>query len=236
MRSSLTNVWFGGEEEQLNRIFQDFLRTPGNHAYLTTWLQVANGEPLALLYDVFTEANKLPEHAYKYVELFMEKYNVLVGQDMAGEATGAELFYHDLTELCNAVDSWLMAGQLSTQESGIAQATADYYRSLNGFNPGAINIIRGWYELLRVIQDTKRIIRCIAPDCNKLLIITPTGDLLSGTVDGYHSNGCKEAHTEGNVDQELTVQQLPGQRELQKAVGTITQESPDEQQDTSEDS
>ncbi len=65
MRSSLINLWYGGEEAQLNHIFQDFLRTPGTHPYLTTWLQVANGEPLALLYDVWSEAKKMPEQAYK---------------------------------------------------------------------------------------------------------------------------------------------------------------------------
>ena len=229
MRSSLTNVWLGGEEEQLNRIFQDFLRTPGNHPYLTAWLQVANGEPLALLYDVWTEANKLPDQAYKYVQLFMEKYNVAPGTDMVGEAAGAELFFHDLTELCKAVDSWLMAGQLSAQETGIAQASAEYYRSVNGLNPGAINIIRGWYELLQVVRDTKRVIRCTATDCNKLLVISPDNDIYSGTVDGYHSTDCKVLHTAGSTDQKLTMQQLPGQGQLQETVGPITQENPNEQ-------
>jgi len=221
MRSSLGNLWFGGEEAQLNKMFSDFLRTPGNHRLLAAWYQVAQGEPLAYLYDVWEEANKQPDAAYKYMDLFMERYNVLVGSDMAGEATGAELFYSDLTELCSAVDTWLVTGNLTETQAGLGKASSDYYRSIGGINPGAINIIRGWYELFQVMQGHKQIIRCIAPDCNKLLVITPDTELLSGTVDGYHSTDCQVSHTQGGEDTALQLQQLPGNVQLQETVGEI---------------
>ena len=224
MRSSLMNIWYGGEEEQLNRIFMDFLRTPGNHPALEKWLLAAQGEPLTLLYDIWVEANKLPDQAYQYVDMFMETYNVLVGQDMAGQATGAELFYSDLTELCEAVDTWLLTGKLTQAQTGLAMASSDFYRSNGGINPGAVNVIRGWFELLQVVQDNKRIIRCIAEDCPKLLVITPDADLLSGTVDGYHNTDCLMSHTSGGQEEELQLQQLPGAEQLQETVGPITQE------------
>ncbi len=240
MRGNLTNIWYGGEDTQLGRIFQDFLRTPGNHPYLEMWLRVATGEPLAFLYDIWTEAKKKPEEAYRFMTLFMEQYNVAVGVDVAGEASGEELFYNDLTELCNAVDSWISTGQLSAQETGFAEQAANFYRNNGGINAGALNIIRGWYELLQVIQDRKRVARCTAADCNKLLIFAPSADryadLLSGTVDGYHSMECKLAHSEGAQDQQVLLNQLPGNTELESAVGSITQETPDVQQDTPETS
>jgi len=235
MRSSLFNIWFGGEEEQLGRIFKDFLRTPGAHPGLTAWYQVAQGEPLALLYEVWEEANKIPEQTYQYVEMFMERYNVLVGEDMAGTAVGVELFYSDLTELCAAVDMWLSTGQLTSNLSALAAKSGDYYRSIGGMNPGAVNVIRGWYEMLQVIQDRKRLIRCVAPDCNKLLIITPDSELLSGTVDGYHNTDCRVAHI-GNPDDEVQLQELPGMSQLQEAVGPIAGGGPDGEVDPPETS
>lgn len=223
MRARLDNMWAGGEEEQLVAILKDFLRTPGNHPALAAWYQLAQGEPLAVLYDLWTEAKKMPDQAYAYVQMFMEQYNVLVGRDMAGEVAGAELFYNDLTELCNAVDVWLSAGQVDQTQGGTAMAAADFYRSVGGFNPGAVNILRGWYELHQVILGRKRIIRCTAADCSKLLVINPENDLLSGTDDGYHSTSCKEAHTPGAQDTELQLKQLPGSGELQDAVGPIVE-------------
>jgi len=208
----------------------DFLRTPGNHPALASWYQAAQGEPLVILYEVWTEASKIPDQAFNYLDMFMEKYNVLVGTDMAGEASGAELFYSDLTELCQAVDLWLSSGQVTQEQANLASASADYFRHLGGMNPGAMNIIRGWYELLQVIQDKKRLIRCIAPDCNKLLMVLPPvgdstySDLLAGTIDGYHNKACQVAHTEGGQDTELQLQQLPGSDQLQETVGQITED------------
>ena len=85
-------------------------------------------------------------------------------------------------------------------------------------------MIRGWFELLQVLQDNKRIIRCIAEDCPKLLVITPDSDLLSGTVDGYHNTDCQMSHTAGAQEDELQLQQLPGAEQLQETVGQINQE------------
>lgn len=223
MRSSLQNPWFGGEEAQLSAIFRDFLRAPGGHPALVAWHQVANGEPLAILYEVWSVASSVPEQAYAYIDVFMEQYNVLVGVDMAGDASGSELFYHDLTELCTAVDTWLSTGQTTNIQADLAQAASSYYSGIGGMNLGALNVIRGWYELLQVIQDKKRIIRCVATECNKLLVITPDAELLSGTEDGYHNTACREAHLAGAPDDELQLQQLPGNQQLQAAVGPITE-------------
>lgn len=240
MRSSLTHIFAGGEEQYINRILMDFLRTPGNHPAMDSWYKIAQGEPLTLLYDIWTEASKMQDQAYKYLDLVMEQYNVLVGTDVAGEVTGAELFYSDLTELCQAIDMWLQTGQTSQSQAALASASAEYYRSIGGMNPGALNVVRGWFELLQVIQDNKRITRCIASDCNKLLMILPPvgdstySDLLSGTIDGYHNKACQVAHTEGGQDTELQLQQLPGNEQLQETVGEITEGNPDGDVDTPE--
>jgi hypothetical protein len=66
----------------------------------------------------------------------------------------------------------------------------------------------------------------VAPECNKLVMISPDKELLSGTDDGYHSGACQQAHTQGAEMQDLTLQQLPGSEQLQEAVGEISQGGP----------
>ena len=218
MRANIRNIWMGGEEELLTRIFDNFLKTPGLHPHLDMWYKIAMGEPLLMLYDMWDEAKKNMELARNYIETMMPLYNVYVGEDVSHELIGVDLFYNDLDELCQAVDMWLQAGQLSQNQNALAQSSASYYRNNGGVNPGAMNVLRGWYELLQVVTDQKRIIRCIAPDCNKLLMFTSDTELLSGTSDGFHNMACKVAHTEGAQDEVLNLQQLPGSQQVQEAV------------------
>lgn len=223
MRGHLSNIWFGGEEQQLTAIFSDFLRTPGLHPMLDMWMKIAKGEPLVILYNTWDESNKTPdvEIAGRYIEVMVDRYNVYVGKDVSNELEGTDLFYHDLTELCEAVDTWLISGELTGQQVSMCEAAANYYRSNGGINPGALNIVRGWFELLQVVRDHKRIIRCIADDCNKLLMITPESELLSGTVDGYHNQECMVKHTEGGEDEDIDFKQLPGNEDLREVVGNV---------------
>jgi hypothetical protein len=226
MRGNLVNLFGGEEPAYLARIFSHMLRTPALHPLMDVWYKVSLGEPLAMLYDIFDECRKNQQMARQYLESMIQQFNIYVGDDVSQELTDVDLLYNDLTELCEAVDLWLMSGRLNNDQVGLAQSVSGYYRDNGGINPGALNVIRGWYEMLQVVMGEKLIIRCIAPDCNKLVVITPDKDLLSGTIDGYHNQTCQLAHTEGAENQDLTLQQLPGSQQLSDTVGGITQGQP----------
>ena len=227
MRSELFST-FTNPDVALEAQLSSMLRTPGQHRLLETYSHTVNTEMLPMLYDVWATSKEHPEA--EILEVFIHRWNVDVGTDANRTPGvpllfGTDLFKQDLEELCVAVNTYMTTNELTAEQIEITTRAEAYFRGLGGPNPGAISIARGWHELMLVIRGAKRLDRCKAVECGRLLSIeSQSNAVLSGTVYGYHSEGCQEKHTGGPVGeivQQIPMADLPGAAEAVAAAGVV---------------
>jgi len=220
MRSELFGK-FENPEVALEVTLAEFLRTPGRHRLLETFQRTAESEVLPMLYDQWATSKQYPQ--VKVLEVFIHRWNVDIGTDSNTSPEieslyGTDLFAYDLEELCIAINTLMQTNELTAEQIDITAKAEGYYRNLGGANPGAISIARGWHELMLVIRGAKRLARCQAPECGRLLMYDSEGMVLSGTPEGYHSMECLQGHTAGGPSA-VPSGMLPGAQDVAAVVG-----------------
>lgn len=195
MRTELFNI---GEnpEAVLDQMLAQFLRSPGAHRLLEVYQATAQTEILPMLYDIWATA-KESEVGMQVLNVFIFRWNVDVGTCATAQQTqlsGTDLFASDLEELCIGANTFLQTNELTEEQLNLGTRIEGYFQQVKGPNRGAISILRGWLELMDYVRGNRKLVRCTAVECGRLLSIGPGGEVLSGTTYGYHSQACQERY------------------------------------------
>jgi len=223
MRTELFNI---GEnpEAVLDQMLAQFLRSPGAHRLLEVYQATTQTEILPMLYDILATA-KESDVGIQVLNVFIFRWNVDVGtcaSSQQPQLSGTDLFASDLEELCIAVNTFLQTNELTEEQLNLGTRIEGYFQTVKGANRGAISILRGWLELMDYVRGNRKLVRCMAPECGRLLSMGPGDEVLSGTVYGYHSEACQERH--GDAAAMPTEPSVPSMTEPAAAEATAEPE------------
>ena len=183
-------------EVVVEQFLAQFLRAPGNSRLLDVYSLTCQTEIIPMLYDVWATAKEVstPGDAKSIIQVFLFRWNVDTGA--SPDLAGWELFAADLEELCLGVNTYLQTNELTQEQLQTGMRVQQFFSAIRGANPGAISIPRGWLDLMAYVSGTKKLERCVAPDCGRLLSISNDDAVLSGTVYGYHAQNCQDHHSQ----------------------------------------